>query len=342
MKLYFREAGGHLLRTYQFILLRIALGLAFSVGVIVALLAVLWVALTFGTVPGVLALVGIFAVMILAGSILQPYVLYLVEAGHVAVLTRVITGAGTPTNQVGYGWSRVRDNFASVTVLFVIDVAIRHVLRQLNRLINEMVGGVTEMISRSGRSKEAPLVEGLVGMVQLALNITVSYVDKAILAAIFESDDENNWKPAKEGVVLYAQTWRPIFASALLLGAVFYGPLIVLAVFYEEILEVLGGQEAVIATIEVFLLGFSNLGLISLVVAVIGIVTVVHYGLVKPYLTALVLTIYVNETADAEPDPEWESRLRERSDAYRALERRADGEEGPDRRTGTWRDYFLP
>lgn len=97
-----------------------------------------------------------------------------------------------------------------------------------------------------------------------------------------------------------------------------------------------------IAQIETFLLGLSDVGLLALVVAVLGLLTVFHYGLVKPGLTTLIVTIFLNETVDKRPDEDWERRLREHSPEYRAFERRADGEEVPPEITGTWRDLFLP
>lgn len=97
-----------------------------------------------------------------------------------------------------------------------------------------------------------------------------------------------------------------------------------------------------IATVEGLLLGLSDIGLLALFVAVLGLLTIFHYGIVKPGLTALIVTIYLNETAGKRPEEEWERRLREHSPEYRAFERRADSEDGPPEKTGTWRDLFLP
>lgn len=83
----------------------------------------------------------------------------------------------------------------------------------------------------------------MVGIVQLPLNITISYVDKAILANIYRSDEENNWKPAKDGVLLYASTWKPVLASTLVKATLFYAPLIVAGYFNQEILAALGDSK---------------------------------------------------------------------------------------------------
>lgn len=342
MKFYFAEAAQNMIRTYQFILLRVIIGLGLAFGLVATLVASIWLWLTLDPFVAVSLIVVLLLVLTLASYIIGPYVVYLVEAGHVAVLTHMITAGEAPTNQIRFGLKQVRGNFASVTVLFVLVIAIKRVLRQLNAIINRIVSSLTEGLSTGGRQREAGVVQGLVGIVQLALNITISSVDKAILANIYLSDEENNWKPAKEGVVLYAMTWKPILASALVVATVFYGPLIVAGYFSEQILGALGGQEAVIAEIETYLLGLSDIGLLALFVVLLGLLTTLHYGLIKPGLTVLIVTIYLNETAEEAPDDEWEQRLREHSPEYRAFERRATGEEDIPEKTGTWRDLFLP
>jgi uncharacterized protein HemY len=137
-------------------------------------------------------------------------------------------------------------------------------------------------------------------------------------------------------------TWKPVFAAALVLATVCYGPLIVAGYFSEEILAALGGQDVVLVRIETFLLGLSAVGLVALLVALLGVLTVFHYSLVKPGLTTLVVPIYLSRTRDRRPDEAWEDRLREHSPEFRAFERRAEGDGDAPERTGTWRDLFLP
>ncbi|MCU4926200.1 hypothetical protein OB905_09420 [Halobacteria archaeon AArc-dxtr1] len=273
---------------------------------------------------------------------MQPYLLYLIEATHVAALTAVIEDGETLENQFGYGTSQVRANFASVSVLFVIDRAIKRLLKQLNRLIDAMVNTATSSVPGSSGSKQSNAIEGIAQIVKLALNITIGYVDKAVMSHIFRSDHENNWKPAKDGVVLYAKTWKPILLSASIVATIAYGPFVLAAVFHEELLAALGGQDAVVSQLEAFAGGVSDVGLILLVTGILALLFVVHFGIVKSWLTALVLTIFLNETESETPDGEWEQKLRENSDEFRAFERRA--EEGGDApgTTGTWRDRFLP
>lgn len=342
MRFYFRQATRNMIRTYQFVLLRIAVGLVLASLLLVTLVSSLWLLLSFELGVAVPAVLVVLLLFVLVSYVVGPYLLYYVEAGHVAVLTHLVVEGETPRNQIRFGLGRARENFASITGLFVLDLAIRRVLRQVNAIVNRIVSSLTEDLSSVGRQREAGVVQGVVGIVQLALNITIGYVDKAILANVYRSDAENNWRPAKDGVVLYGMTWQPVFASALVIATAFYGPLIVAGYFSDEILAALGGRDVVIATVETFLLGLSDIGLLALLVAVLGLLTVFHYGLVRPGLTTLVVTIFLNETADERPDEEWARRLREHSPEYRAFERRAESEEEVPEKTGTWRDLFLP
>lgn len=75
---------------------------------------------------------------------------------------------------------------------------------------------------------------------------------------------------------------------------------------------------------------------------VLGGLSVFPYGPVKPGPMTLAVTIFLNETAEEQPDSEWEERLRENPPEYRSFEQRIVGEEEPSDKTGTWRVLFLP
>lgn len=40
-------------------------------------------------------------------------------------------------------------------------------------------------------------------------------IDEAILTRAYAQDQENVWAVAKDGVILYAQYWKPILANAV-------------------------------------------------------------------------------------------------------------------------------
>ena len=61
---------------------------------------------------------------------LREYILYLVKAGHIAVLVELIDGRGIPQGQgqIGYAQGLVRERFAETNVLFAVDLIVKGVL----------------------------------------------------------------------------------------------------------------------------------------------------------------------------------------------------------------------
>jgi len=89
----------------------------------------------------------VFVILIIAVGILwglkrlaERYVLYLIKAGHVAVITELVQRGTLPAgvNQVWYGKDKVLKHFAATSVLFGVDAlvagSVRQILRWLTRL----------------------------------------------------------------------------------------------------------------------------------------------------------------------------------------------------------------
>jgi hypothetical protein len=72
MRFYFRQAAGNLLRTYQFLLLRIAVELVLAAGLVLSVVASAWLLLTFD--PGVAIPAALFVLLapILASYVVGP------------------------------------------------------------------------------------------------------------------------------------------------------------------------------------------------------------------------------------------------------------------------------
>lgn len=151
MKFYFRAAAKNMIKTYQFILLRVVVGLVLAFGLIISVVTSIWLALTFDLTLAVPAIVVLLLVLSLLSYIIAPYLLYLIEGGHVAVLTQLITEGEVPTNQIRFGRRQVKANFTSVTGLFVLDLAIKRVLKQINAIINQIASNLTEWLASGGR-----------------------------------------------------------------------------------------------------------------------------------------------------------------------------------------------
>ena len=76
---------------------------------------------------------GIFGFGLVSLSLywLREYILYLVKAGHIAVMVHLIDGADVPggQSQIAYAQQVVHERFAEANVLFVLDQLIKGVDR---------------------------------------------------------------------------------------------------------------------------------------------------------------------------------------------------------------------
>ena len=66
----------------------------------------------------------------------RQYLLYMVKAGHIAVLVELLDGRQIPSgsNQIGYATNIVKQHFATSSMLFGLHQLIRGILNVFNRL----------------------------------------------------------------------------------------------------------------------------------------------------------------------------------------------------------------
>lgn len=103
MTFYFRLTVKNALKTYQFVILRILVGLALAAALILTLVTPIWLVLTFALAVAVPAHVVFFVVCGPASYLIGPYLLYFIEAGCVAVLAHPILEGERPRNQIRFG-----------------------------------------------------------------------------------------------------------------------------------------------------------------------------------------------------------------------------------------------
>jgi len=125
--------------------------------------------------------------------LVKQYVLYLVNAGHIAVITELIETGVLPknVNQFQYGKTVVTNLFKEVSVLFIVDRMVDGILRTFNRT----VAAVADILPIPG-------MDGLTKIVNTVINFSLTYVDETILSYNLSRKDENIWESAKRGVIL--------------------------------------------------------------------------------------------------------------------------------------------
>jgi len=301
MKLHFGEAWGIFVKTTPYVVLRIVVYGVLGVGAGLFLGFFLLLSKVFGGGGGVLFLLGVVALVGIL-KLVQRYALYLIKAGHIAVITELIHKGKLPdgVGQVEYGKQVVTGLFKEVSVLFAVDQLVSGILKGFNRA----AVNVTEMIPIPG-------LDALAKIATTILNFAVTYVDESILSYNLSRPGEGIWESAKRGVILYAQNWKSILTAA----------------FWIAVVNVAGLAALVVVALVPFglLAMMTASGTLKFFWLVMAVTTA--YGLklsiVNPFCLVAMIKTYNEAVRGQEPDPQWEERLQTVSGKFRELRDKA-------------------
>jgi len=246
---------------------------------------------------------------------LREYILYMVKAGHIAVLVELMDGRPIPDGQpqIEYATHVVRERFGAANVLFAVDQLVKGVLAAITGIVQ----GVAALIP-------VPGLQQFVGIVRAFLRIAVGFVDEVILAYAIRTRADNPWAAAKTALVLYGQNYPVMLKNAAWLTIITY----VLA--FLVFLLMLAPAAAVVWVLP----GAWSAG--GFVFAIL-FAWAVKVALIEPFAIACMMQVYFQAIEGQEPDPVWEERLSAASRKFNQLKDRAagwighkpTGEEGP-------------
>jgi hypothetical protein len=246
---------------------------------------------------------GALGFILTAGVIyfLREYILYMVKAGHLAVLVELIEGRDIPDGrgQIDYATAKVKERFAETNVLFAVQQVVRGVLAAITGIIQ----GVTSILPIPG-------LEQFVGLVKAFLRIAVGMIDQVILAYAFKTRTTNPWASAQTAVVLYAQNYKIMLKNAAWLTIISYG--LAFLVFLVMLLP---------AGAVVYLIpgGWSAGGFIFAIV----FAWAVKAALIEPFTIACMMQVYFRTIEGQEPDPQWDQRISQVSRKFVEMKERA-------------------
>lgn len=311
-KLYLGEAFSLVMKTLPILWVRIGsylalglgLGLYFGiVGGLAWLLGQLWAPL--GFILFLVAIAGSFALVNLA----TKFWFHLLRAAHTAVLTEfIVHGRGPEGSQLEYGRKQVMSRFRDTSVLFGVDL-----------LVSGVVKFVIRTFTRITSILPIPGLNGIGKMVERVAIMSTTYIDEAILSRAYQERETNVWSVARDGVVLYAQAWKPILANAVVLALISY-------VEFFVFLLVLG--------LPALALGAAFPALkVALGIGVVLGAWMLKLAIADSFSLAATLLAYHRSTAGLTPDPEWTAKLDGMSDKFRELGQKAT--QAVKSRTGT-------
>src|SRR5690606_25287283 len=145
---------------------------------------------------------------------LREYILYIVKAGHIAVLVELLDGKTLPEGrgQIAHATAVVKERFVQASVLFALDQLVKCVIRTITGLAR----GILSILPLPG-------IRQLMSILKAFLRIAVGFVDEVILAHAIRSRSTDAWASAREALVLYGQNWKTMLKNAAWLTVFVYG-----------------------------------------------------------------------------------------------------------------------
>jgi hypothetical protein len=232
---------------------------------------------------------------------IREYILYVVKAGHIAVLVEAYDGRNLPAGQGQLGYARqiVTARFAETNILFAVD-----------QLVKGVIGAITRIVWTVANFLPIPGLDGLMKFVNAVIRVSLSYIDEVILAYDIRERSENPWSTAQDALVLYAQNNRTIIKNAIWLAIIMY------VVAFLVFLLMLAPAAAIVY---VFPGGWSGFGFLFAIVFAWSF----KAAIMEPFAIASLMQVYFRMTEGQVPDPVWRERLEGVSTKYRALGEKA-------------------
>jgi hypothetical protein len=235
---------------------------------------------------------------------IREYILYIVKAGHIAVMVHLIEGRPLPggLGQIAYGRQVVTERFAEANVLFALDQLIKGVLTAITGLL----GGIAAFIPIPGLS-------GIVSFINAIIRMSVTYVDEIILGYNIRLNSKSPFETARQGIVLYAQNGRTMVKNAIWLTIFIY------VVGFILFLLVMAPAGAMVAGMSGQSVGWTFVVSILIAWACVS-------AFVEPFAVAALMQVYFRTIEGQVPNPEWDRKLAETSNQFRDLKDRAVAE----------------
>lgn len=232
---------------------------------------------------------------------LREYILYVVKAGHIAMLVKLLDNETVPSgqNQISYATDVVKARFAETSVLFAVDQLVKGVLRAIIGLVQ----GITALLPIPG-------LRNVVGLVRAFLQISVGFIDEVILAYAIRTNSTNPWASAQTALVLYAQNYKAFLKNAFWLAFLIWG---LTFLVFLLILAPVGGLVALFP---------GSAGPLTLVVAVV-FAWGIKQAVIEPFAMTALMQVYFRVTEGQTPNPEWEAKLDSVSGKFRELKDKA-------------------
>ncbi|MET0384579.1 MAG: hypothetical protein ABW321_01405 [Polyangiales bacterium] len=210
----FSTALSLVMRTLPYALARFGVLLATSVATalwwIIALGGASWLGASVHGIAGVLWFVGWVFAFGWAWRSLVRYFLYLLKAGHIVVLTDLITRGvigddhGGHEHMFAYGKRVVGERFGQVNALLGLELMIGATVSAFHRSLH----WITSLLP-------VPGMRDITGLVNQVVRAATTYIDETMLSYSLARGDEDLFRVTRDGLLYYAQNSREVLKTGL-------------------------------------------------------------------------------------------------------------------------------
>jgi hypothetical protein len=233
--------------------------------------------------------------------LLREYLLYIVKAGHIAVMVEALDGRDLPSGQgqISYAKTIITQRFGDASVLFGVDQLIKGVLRAITGLVQ----GLMSILPIPG-------LNHIMALVRAYLKLAVGLVDEVILAHGMRTRAENPYASAKEALVLYGQNAKPMMINAAWLTLFTWGLSIVVFLVMlapaAAIVYIMPGAWAAGGVVFALLFAWA-----------------VKAAVIEPFAIACLLQAFFKVTDGQVPNPQWDAKIDHASAKFQTLGEKA-------------------
>ena len=237
---------------------------------------------------------------------LREYILYLLKAGHIALVTEIVQEGKLPDGVSQTKWAKdhVMRYFKEISVLALIDQLVKGIIAVVNRRLFNVLSILP-----------LPGMDGLKKVVQRIVDFSLTYIDESILAYTFKTKNDNVYDAAKTGVVLYCQSWKALLKNAVALTILSY----VFVVITTLIALIPIGAVA-------WMLPEAWAGvkfLLFILALFIGVS--LKWIFFDPIASTATILTFLKQAETLTPDADWEARIESVSGKFRELKAKAAG-----------------
>jgi len=228
-----------------------------------------------------------FGIVSAVAYFLREYLLYMVKAGHIAVLVELMEGRELPQGrgQIDHAQKIVRERFAESSVLFGVDQIIKAVLKAFNRVFFSIANFIP-----------IPGLQAIAGFLNTVVTLSLTYLDEVILAYNMKTRSDNPWASSRTALVLYAQNYKAFLKNAFFLAFVIWG------LTFLVFLIILGPVLAIVSFIP------AVAGPLTLIIALV-MAWGIKQAVIEPIAMTALMQVFFKVTEGQQANPEWEGKL---------------------------------